>query len=362
MKSTITKYLTSISLTFALCANLYAEDTDHASEIQEIQETQDTQTQTDHIKTDHKGDFVSNIFWQSAYATTCAMHTTKVSLESPSDRAFNIEGGALGLCLYQKDSAEKRGFHMDGGGYYLGISGESASRCKIDVRCAIQEANANANASHNEVATSYLSVGSHFQINCFQGKLILSGDCFYTEGNHRINHTNRKLLGACHGSFESQTVGSSLSCYFPLRAKTNHRLAVTPFFGYQTVSSRLNSFKEHGARIRTFVSSENLVDISFPFGLHNRLVFQGCCPSLWELEVAYKPNAVRRTPLVGSVLVADKNVWISSPTDVSYHAFSINFKNEIQLLKYLHINCNYHCDVSSSTCSHYLLAGGKLSF
>ncbi|AZU10432.1 autotransporter outer membrane beta-barrel domain-containing protein [Chlamydia psittaci] len=354
MISTITKYLTSISLTFALFTNLYAED---ASQTSEVQESQDTQ-----IKTDQKGDFISNIFWQSTYATLCGMNTSKVSLESLSNRAFNIEVGALGLCLYQKDIADKQGFHMDGAGYYAGISGESASMYKVGFHCVIQQANANANASHNEVATDYLSLGSHWQINCFRGKLILTGNYLYTQGNHQINHTHSELLGACYGSFESQTMGNTLSCYFPLKARTNHRLTVTPFLRYQAFSSKLNNFKEQGARIRTFVPSKGLLDVSFPFGLHNTLVFQGCCPSLWELEVTYKPTVIRRTPSVSSVLVADKGMWISSPTDVSYHAFSINLKNDIRLLKHLHIKCNYQCDISSSTCSHYLLAGGKLSF
>ncbi len=356
MGSKITKYLISISLTCALFTALYADD---ASQTSDNQPTKDIQ-----IKTDHKGDFVSNIFWQSTYATVSGMNAFRVSLESLSDTSFyfDIEGGVLGLCLYQQNIEEKLGFHMDGAGYYTGISFGSPSLYKIGFKCVAQHANAKANVGYNEVATDYLSLGSHWQVHCFRGKLILTGNYLYTQGNHQINHTHRKLLGACYGSFESQTVGSSLACYFPLKARTNNRLTVTPFFCYQACISKQGNFKEKGARIRTFATTEDLVDVSLPLGLHNTLVFHGCCPSLWELEVAYKPTVLRQTPLVGSVLVADNGIWISSPTEVSYHAFSINLKNDIRLLKHLHINCNYQCDISSSTCSHYLLAGGKLSF
>ncbi|AFS22108.1 autotransporter outer membrane beta-barrel domain-containing protein [Chlamydia psittaci] len=354
MKSTITKYLTSISLTFALCTNLYADD---ASQTSEIQENQDTQ-----IQIDHKSDSVSNIFWQSTYATMCGMNAGRVSVDSLSDRAFNIEGGALGLCLYQKDDIEKRGFHMDGTGFYTGISAEAASRYKVGFHFVAQNTHAMANASHNEITTDYLSLGSQWQINCFQGKLILVGNYLYTLGNHQINPTDSQRVEDCCDAFESQTIGNSLSCYFPIKAKTNHRLTVTPFVCYQAFSSRLNKIQEQSTYLQTLLASDVFLDVSLPFGLHNALVFHGCCPSVWELQVAYKPTVFRTVPVVDSIVVADNSSWTSSPIDVSYHAFSINFRNNIQLLKHLHINCNYQCDISSSTCNHYLLAGGKLSF
>ncbi|WP_375793527.1 autotransporter outer membrane beta-barrel domain-containing protein [Chlamydia sp. 12-01] len=356
MGSKLTKYLTSISLTLALFSNVYADDADQTSTNPTTKEIE--------IKTDRKGDFVGNIFWQSAYAATSGMNISRVSLESLSDKSFyfDIEGGALGLCLYQQDVEEKAGFHMDGAGYYTGITFGSPSLYKIGFKFATQHTNANANIGHDEVASDYLSLGSYWEIHCFKGKFILAGNYLYTHGFHELNHTHRQLLGACYGSFESQTVGSALSFYFPLKARTNDRLTVIPFLRYQAFVSKQDKFTEEGARVRTFVTPDALVDVSLPFGLHNKLAFHGRCPSIWELEVAYKPTLLRQTPLVGSVLVADDGSWISSPTDVNYHAFSVNLKNETRLFKHLHINFDYQCDISSSTCSHYILGGGKLSF
>ncbi|BAE81504.1 polymorphic outer membrane protein [Chlamydia felis Fe/C-56] len=356
MGSKITKYLTSISLTFALFGNLYADD--------EPQPPADQTTQEVKIKTDRKGDFVANILWQNTYATTSGMNASRISLESLCDTSvyFDLEGGALGLCLNQHNMEEKSGFHMDGSGYYAGISCGSPSLYKIGVKFVSQHTNAKAHLGHDEVATDYLSLGGFWEVHGFKGRLIVVGNYLYTHGFHNLNHTHRQLIGACHASFESQTVGSALSFYFPLKARTNNRLTVIPFFRYQAFASKQNDFKEKGARVRSFVTPDSLVDISVPFGLHNKLAFHGYFPSLWELEVSYKPTLLRQKHLVGSVLVADDGTWISSPTEVCYHAFSINLKNETQVFKHLHINFDYQCDASSSTCSHYILAGGKLVF
>nr|WP_238374153.1 autotransporter outer membrane beta-barrel domain-containing protein [Chlamydia caviae] len=378
MGSKLTKYLTSVSLTLALFGNVYADDATPITTHPTTKETDtkidtqadikvETQTEKPETKTDRKGDFVANIFWQSAYATTSGMNISRVCLDSLNNNSFyfDIEGGALGLCLYQKNMAEKAGFHMDGAGYYTELSVGSPSFYKLGFKFASQKTNAKANIGHDEVASDYLSFGSYWEVHLFKGKFILAGNGLYSRGLHYLNHTHRKLLGACCASFESQTIGSALSFYFPLKAIKNDRLTVMPFFRLQAVLSRHDPFTEQGARVRTFSGSpkfDEFLDTSLPFGLHSQLAFHGRFPSIWELEVAYKPSTQRQLPVVSSKLVADDGTWVSTPTNVSRRAVSVNLRNETQVLKYLNMHVDYQCDLSSSTRSHYLLAGGKLSF
>ncbi|WP_348663829.1 autotransporter outer membrane beta-barrel domain-containing protein [Chlamydia vaughanii] len=337
-----------------LC-NLHAEETTE----KQASETENLSTQMD-----ARGQFIANAYWQSIYASRLAQLTARSYSQTLKDEFyFDIEAGLLGLCLCQKNLEGQNGFHMDSTGLYTGLYIGRPSKYKFGLVVASQLANAKEKQGHNESETQYLSLSSHLEGHGFDGRLIVVNRNTLTVGVTDFNSTQQGLLGACYGSFNGGSAISSLYFYFPIKAKTNDRLTIMPFIGYVMSVAQQNGFEEEGVRPRVYETGDAVLsDLSLPFGIYNKLAFRGCCPSLWEIEVSYKPTIARKDPSIGTLFVADKKYWVSQPTSVCHHNASLHLKNETQLLKFFHINLDYQCDFSSTTRSHYILGGAKLSF
>lgn len=300
-----------------------------------------------------QGDIVANILWQSAYATTANLRSLSLT---DTNATFSAAGHGLGLFIHQRSSKNLHGFHSHATGYAVNTTATSVTNHKISVGFSQSFSRLKESQTHNTIISHDYFAGAKFDAPFFHEKLSTFLSFAYAYTAHKL--TNVK---ASRALFHSHTLGSQLSLALSPQNVTRS-LQTTPFATLQAIHASNEAFTEEGAHARKFSTLDPLINLSMLLGLRSSWEKSHHVPMLWELELAYVPTLYRQKPKIYTMLLSSLGTWNTFAAPVAYNALYARMKSTAKIFDYMNISIQYSGEISTSTQSHFLQAGGQLQF
>lgn len=302
---------------------------------------------------ERQGDIVANILWQSAYTTTANLLMLSLT---DANAIFSATGHGLRMFVHQRDSQHLHGFHSHTTGYALHSTVTSVTNHKISLGFSQSFSRLKESQTRNTITSHNYFTGAKFDAPFLYEKLSTFLSLAYAFASHKlVNVSSSQAL------FHSHTLGSQFSLALSPQNVTRS-LQTIPFATLQAIHASNEAFTETGSYARQFSTLDPLINLSMLLGIRSSWENFHHVPTLWEAELAYVPTLYRQKPKISTMLLTSLGEWNTFASPVTYHAFSIRVKNTAQIFDYMNISMHYFGEISTSTQSHYLQAGGQLKF
>lgn len=302
---------------------------------------------------ERQGDIVASALWQSLLTTSANLRSLS---SDKTNSIFSASGHGLGLFIHQRGSKNLHGFHSHATGYTANTAATSVTNHKISLGFSQSFSRLKESQTQNTISSHDYFAGAKFDAPFFHEKLATFLSLAYAYTSHKL--TNAKASSAL---FHSHTLGSQLSVALSPQNVTRS-LQTTPFATLQAIHSSNEAFTEEGTYARKFATLDPLVNLSMLLGVRSSWENSHHVPTLWELELAYVPTLYRQKPKISTTLLSSLGTWNTFAAPVAYNALYARIKNTAQIFNYMNISIQYSGEVSSSTQSHFLQAGGQLQF
>ncbi|KZN27738.1 polymorphic outer membrane protein middle domain-containing protein [Chlamydia pecorum] len=302
---------------------------------------------------ERQGDIVASALWQSLLTTSANLRSLS---SDKTSSIFSASGHGLGLFIHQRGSKNLHGFHSHATGYSANTAATSVTNHKISLSFSQSFSRLKESQTHNTISSHDYFAGAKFDAPFFHEKLSTFLSLAYAYTSHKL--TNVKASSAL---FHSHTLGSQFSLALSPQNVTRS-LQTTPFATLQAIHASNEAFTEEGTYARQFSTLDPLVNLSMLLGVRSSWENSHHVPMLWELELAYVPTLYRQKPKISTMLLSSLGTWNTFAAPVAYNALYARMKSTAQIFDYMNISIQYSGEISSSTQSHFLQAGGQLQF
>lgn len=301
---------------------------------------------------------IANAIWESVYALIPGMRFNCC----PGDST--ISGQLLGMVHVQNDNNNLPGYHMRAKAYW--VEAAHVGLCNRKLSFHIGQAFSHVKEKHTKHKLASKNYSATLKMTSPMCREIINiATCLgYSFGSHISKCTYVDGKNAI-GDFESHAIGASARFFKPFILGSY--VEVSPFVETRCFHAFLSSFVENTAvktDVRRFNFNHPFWDFTTPIGVHVLPQKEDSCyphPS-WSCSVAYQPTWYRKKPALKITKVVSKGSWISSGTDVSKHAISLNITSELRPLPFLRTTCSYEGTFSTTTVCNYMTLKGALSF
>ncbi|AGW39621.1 polymorphic membrane protein [Chlamydia pecorum P787] len=302
---------------------------------------------------ERQGDIVASALWQSLLTTSANLRSLS---SDKTSSIFSASGHGLGLFIHQRGSKNLHGFHSHATGYAVNTTATSVTNHKISVGFSQSFSRLKESQTQNTISSHDYFAGAKFDAPFFHEKLSTFLSLAYAYTAHKL--TNVKASSAL---FHSHTLGSQFSLALSPQNVTRS-LQTTPFATLQAIHASNEAFTEEGTYARQFSTLDPLVNLSMLLGVRSSWENSHHVPMLWELELAYVPTLYRQKPKISTMLLSSLGTWNTFAAPVAYNALYARMKSTAKIFDYMNISIQYSGEISSSTQSHFLQAGGQLKF
>ncbi len=300
-----------------------------------------------------QGDIVASALWQSLLTTSANLRSLS---SDKTSSIFSASGHGLGLFIHQRGSKNLHGFHSHATGYAVNTTATSVTNHKISVGFSQSFSRLKESQTQNTISSHDYFAGAKFDAPFFHEKLATFLSLAYAYTSHKL--TNVKASSAL---FHSHTLGSQFSLALSPQNVTRS-LQTTPFATLQAIHASNEAFTEEGTYARQFSTLDPLVNLSMLLGVRSSWENSHHVPMLWELELAYVPTLYRQKPKISTMLLSSLGTWNTFAAPVAYNALYARMKSTAKIFDYMNISIQYSGEISTSTQSHFLQAGGQLQF
>ncbi|WP_348663823.1 polymorphic outer membrane protein middle domain-containing protein [Chlamydia vaughanii] len=308
-----------------------------------------------------KTPLVANALWQTFYTTMSGLQSLPSITLGEQESAFEFSGQGLGITVRQRTKNQIYGFRMESAGYAVGTSSRTLENQKLAFAFSQHFSQVQEKISDNKLSTKNYFGGMQVHFPLFNERILTSGSLAYCYGDHKLKNFYKEDDKASQGSFYSHSFAATINCFLPFLFIGNE-FTLAPFVEAIAFRSTISSFEETGDFIRKFSSLRPLRTLTTPVGIAMQWEQNSNTPTIWKLELAYKPIVHKQYPKILTTLLASNGMWASYGTPITRHSFTTSLNNETLIFNNLKIFMNYHGEISSSTFSNYLKAGSSMHF
>ncbi|MBQ8498480.1 polymorphic outer membrane protein middle domain-containing protein [Chlamydia sp.] len=300
-----------------------------------------------------RGDLIANSLVHSGRNTTIELRSLL-----PDDAWFVLQGTAATLFTKQQKRLDYHGYSSTSKGYVASSQLSGTRGHKFLLAFSQSSDTMKEHITNNTIASHYYLSALCFEHPVFDRMaLIAAAACNY--GTHEI-HSFYGDTKSSKGKFHSTTLGGFLRC--ELRDSMSFQsITLTPFA--QTLISRTESasIQERGDLSRLFTLEQAHTNVISPIGIKGAYSSNTWPELSWEIELAYQPTLYWKRPLLNAILIKNNGSWMATNTPLAKHSFYGRGSHALKF-PYLKLFANYQAEVSTSTVSHYINAGGALVF